>query len=705
MKTKDPKKENLTVLLSLIFFPLMLCYQELVFHIFVTGPIGPDIIYPLLFALCTGSLISMIWNAIPLRILKWLTGFILSLFFILFFQTHVVYHSVFVTYWAPFSTLSVAGQAFDYGGMIHDNALANNTTLMLLALPLAIYLLLMVSCFRIPARKAVLPSYLSCCISAVIFITLLFNDADAYECTLGQNGLDEAMYKVGALNSSIGDGLFAGENGELTIAVPAPPPLSQNTVVKSQGPKTPRQQSSDIPAAETATAGAASVLDIFAADTDTKVAEPEEEFIPLPRIMDINFEELAEAETNKNIKNMHLYFAAQEPTYTNEYTGMIEGYNLIWITVEGMSRYIIDEERTPTLYMMAHEGFDFKNYYTPLWYGSTSGGEWAVLTGTPPGNGGYIAMEHSGTSKTNMYFTPSRRLGALGYECTGFHANYADYYGRNLSHTNMGLKWIAYGTGYKGERGGSLLWPESDLNLWNESTAFLDFSKPFYAYYMTISGHAQYNWGGNAMCSRHKELVAELPYSDKSKAYLACEYEVELMLTQMLADLKEADILDKTVIVLTADHIPYNDMDICDELAGHELEQEFEKYENALIIWSGAMTEPVVVDKYCSSIDILPTVLNLFDIEYDSRLMAGRDILSDSPQLVMFNGSKSFISDTCMYNAKDGTIIPFAPYSAEDISTDYINAVEEEIKNKARLASLIIDNDYYNKLPLETADK
>ena len=134
-------------------------------------------------------------------------------------------------------------------------------------------------------------------------------------------------------------------------------------------------------------------------------------------------------------------------------------------------------------------------------------------------------------------------------------------------------------------------------------------------------------------------------------------------------------------------------------------EQEFEKYENALIIWSGAMTEPVVVDKYCSSIDILPTVLNLFDIEYDSRLMAGRDILSDSPQLVMFNGSKSFISDTCMYNAKDGTIIPFAPYSAEDISTDYINAMEEEIKNKARLASLIIDNDYYNKLPLETADK
>ena len=80
--------------------------------------------------------------------------------------------------------------------------------------------------------------------------------------------------------------------------------------------------------------------------------------------------------------------------------------------------------------------------------------------------------------------------------------------------------------------------------------------------------------------------------------------------------------------------------------------------------------------------------------------MAGRDILSDSPQFVMFNGSRSFISDICMYDASNNSITPFAPFSAEDISADYINSVEDEIKNKARLASLIIDNDYYNRLPL-----
>ncbi len=683
---KVTNAKNAAFLLQYLFFPLALCFQELVFHVRVTGPVTGDIVYPLLFAFFTGSLISMIYSAIPGNFLRYISGVVITLFFTLFFQVHVVYHSVFVTYWAPFSTLSVAGQAFDYGGMIHDNALANNTTLMLLALPFLLYLIFGIIMRKIPSGKAVVPSFIGLLITAVLFFALILNDKEAYECARAQNGLDEGMATTGALCSSIADGLFAAKGGELTITVPASDPA-------------PDPSSARIPVPSPAGVPAASLNTADPAPEDTP---PEETFTPIPQIMDIDLNSLVEAESNNNIKNMHLYFAAQKPSYTNKYTGIFEGYNLIWITVEGMCRYIIDEERTPTLYKLSHEGFDFSHYYTPLWYGSTSGGEWAVLTGMPPGNGGYIAMEHTGTAKTNMYFTPSRRLEALGYDCYGFHANYADYYGRNKSHPNMGLKWIAYGTGYKGElwKNGNLIWPQSDLNLWNESREYLDFSRPFYAYYMTISGHAQYNWGGNSMAARHKDLTIDLPYEDKTKAYLACEYEVELMLAQMLKDLEAAGILDKTVIVLTADHIPYNDMEICDDIAGYELEKEFEQYENSLIIWSGAMKEPVAVDKYCSSIDILPTVLNLFGIEFDSRLMAGRDILSDSPQLVMFNGSKSFISDKCMYNAKDGSITPFAPYTEEDISKEYILSIQEEIKNKARLASLIIDNNYYDKLDL-----
>ena len=312
MKTKGPKKQYIAVTFLLLFFPLILCYQELVFHIFVIGPAGRNIVYPLLFAFFTGSLISMIWNAIPFRALRWISGFLLTLFFILFFQTHVVYHSVFVTFWAPFSTLSVAGQAFDYGGMIHDNALANNTTLILLALPLPVYLILGISCFRAGAGKAVLPSYINCCISAAVFLFLICSDHDAFECTLGRNGLDDGMATVGAISSSIADGLFAGETGTLTLSTSgtpaaaltpasAPAPVSPSPLPAPERIMPGLTVTSDTPAYEIATAGAATALDILTEDPAEDTPETAEAFVPQPRVMDIDLEALAETEANKNI--------------------------------------------------------------------------------------------------------------------------------------------------------------------------------------------------------------------------------------------------------------------------------------------------------------------------------------------------------------------------------------------------------------------
>ena len=67
------------------------------------------------------------------------------------------------------------------------------------------------------------------------------------------------------------------------------------------------------------------------------------------------------------------------------------------------------------------------------------------------------------------------------------------------------------------------------------------------------------------------------------------------------------------------------------------IRDNFDLYRNGLIIWSSSMEAPVKVSKPCSSIDILPTVSNLFGLEYDSRLITGKDILSDSEGLVILN--------------------------------------------------------------------
>ena len=63
------------------------------------------------------------------------------------------------------------------------------------------------------------------------------------------------------------------------------------------------------------------------------------------------------------------------------------------------------------------------------------------------------------------------------------------------------------------------------------------------------------------------------------------------------------------------------------------------------------------MDKPCYSVDIIPTLSNLFGLEYDSRLLAGQDILSDAPGLVIFN-DYSYLTELGRYNADTDTFTP-----------------------------------------------
>ncbi|UKI28386.1 MAG: hypothetical protein L6V78_05535 [Clostridium sp.] len=96
------------------------------------------------------------------------------------------------------------------------------------------------------------------------------------------------------------------------------------------------------------------------------------------------FATLAESETNEEIKNIHLYMNNQEATEKNKYTGMFEGKNLIAITAEAFSPLAVDKDLTPTLYKLVHEGFNFTNMYSPIYYVSTSDGEYVTLTSLLP---------------------------------------------------------------------------------------------------------------------------------------------------------------------------------------------------------------------------------------------------------------------------------------------------------------------------------
>jgi phosphoglycerol transferase MdoB-like AlkP superfamily enzyme len=237
-------------------------------------------------------------------------------------------------------------------------------------------------------------------------------------------------------------------------------------------------------------------------------------------------------------------------------------------------------------------------------------------------------------------------------------------------------------------------WPASDVEVVDKSTGFYATKAPFVTYYMSISGHMEYSFTGNNMCYKNRHLVANEPYSDAIRAYIACQLEFEKSLELLMQRLEEAGTLQNTVFVITADHYPYGlSKEEYSELFGHKIEENFELYENGCIIYKPGMT-PQVVDELCYSIDLLPTLSNLFGVEFDSRLYMGRDIFSDKAPLVVFN-NRSWITDKGRYNTVTGEAIG---NDGSPLDPDYVKRINSEVSNRFAVSARILDKDYWRIL-------
>jgi arylsulfatase A-like enzyme len=404
-------------------------------------------------------------------------------------------------------------------------------------------------------------------------------------------------------------------------------------------------------------------------------------------VMDIDFDELIENEANEELKEMHEYFANLNPTQKNEYTGIYEGYNLILITAEGFSPYAVHEEVTPTLYKMVNKGYNFTNFYTPIWGVSTSDGEYVACTGLIPKSGVWSFTE---SAKIDMPFVMGNQLKSLGYKTMAYHNHTYDYYNRDKSHPNMGYDYKGVGNGLEVKK----VWPASDLEMMEVTIPEFIEEEPFHTYYMTVSGHLRYTFTGNSMAAKNRDLVQELEYSDDAKAYIACQIELDRALEHLLAELEERGIADKTLIAISSDHYPYGlEEDTLNELAGHKVERDFELYKNHFILYVDGM-EPQVIDKPASSLDIIPTISNMLGLEFDSRLLMGRDIFAPGEPLVIFS-NRSFITDKARYNSRTKE---FETTEGINVSDTYQRRIQNIINAKFYYSAKILETDYYSKI-------
>ena len=386
---------------------------------------------------------------------------------------------------------------------------------------------------------------------------------------------------------------------------------------------------------------------------------------------------------------MHEYFSSQEASKKNKYTGMFKDKNLIVLVGESFSSLAIREDLTPNLYKLYKEGFQFDNFYTPIFPVSTADGEYITDTSLIPKEGVWSFLRVAGNYMPYSYANVFEKQ---GYSSNAYHNHTATYYERDKYIETMGYNsYLAVGTGLE-DRMDTSNWPNSDYEMVKTTVDDYINNEKFMAYYMTVSGHMNYTKIGNMMVYRNWDQVKDLPYSNKAKGYLAANIELDKAVGELLSRLEQAGKLEDTVIVISGDHYPYGlTLGEINELSTFERDDKFEKFRMPFLIWSGSMKGPIKVEKIGSSLDVLPTVLNLFGAEFDSRLLMGRDILSDSDPIVIFS-DRSFITDKGRYNSLTEQFTPNEGVTVEEGYVDKINTI---IYKKYQMSRLILENDYY----------
>lgn len=634
------KKKYASFVLYLLFF----LYFEFVSKILMFNKL-PDckFLYVILFSI-TASLIAYflihLWEERTQKILSWIFIIGLSAFYI--FQ--YLYFSLFQV---PFSisTLELASQAMDFYEIGFHLVLTKFIDVLLLLFPFVTYILYHNNLTFEKIKRAQ---------SALLLIAIvLFHMISLLTLQLDKKTLYSAYnlyYKIDSLTSS---------NNVLGILTTQRLSLIRNIFGFEEK--------------------------LILENTKEIENNPFEEY----NVMDIDFDSLIEETEEETTRNAYSYLASKQPTNKNEYTGLYKGKNLIFILAEGFNSIAVSEELTPTLYKLIHEGFYFTNYYSPVFL-STTGGEFQATTSLIP------TQEILGMWRNNEPYLPytiGNAFKKLGYQTQSYHNWSYKYYGRNSTMSTLGFpNYKACGNGL--EEKIDCKWLPSDIDLINASFEDYMDQTPFVTYYITVSGHAPYNFtGGNSIALKNEELVESLEYSDVVKAYVASQLELEEAIKILIERLDAKGILDDTVLVLTGDHYPYTlTLDEINEISSYERDETIEVNHSNLIIWNNK-NENKTVEKVASQLDVLPTILNLFGVEYDSRLLIGNDIFSTEEGFAIFS-NRSWISDQGKFITNKGYIAK----NSNLVDNNYIEAMNNRVSNSFTISKAIMEKDLYGKI-------
>ena len=400
-------------------------------------------------------------------------------------------------------------------------------------------------------------------------------------------------------------------------------------------------------------------------------------------------------EKNNSMKTLHNYFSSQEITDKNDYTGMFKDKNLILIMMESTNTILLNPEYYPNMYKLYTEGWSWDNAYSPRNSCSTGNNEMSGMVSLYTINNSCTANNYRNNKYPQAIFN---LFNNAGYTTTSYHNYTEHYYYRKTIHPNMGsgkyygvqALGIPYSNVYQE-------WP-SDVELVEKVLEITEEQEKFMAWITSVSAHQPYTQS-STLGNKHLDLFKDTKYNTSLKRYMSKLKEFDLAVGALLSGLEEQGKLDDTVIVMFSDHYPYG---LTNSTLNSYFDYEVSAYRNMdltpFIIYNSGMTGQKF-DEYTSFMNIVPTVANLFDLDYDPRLYAGYDILSGTYENRVIFADGSWKDEVAYYNASTGKLY----YNDTNVkyTTEEIKEINDKVNNKISMSNLAIKKNYFNYLENE----
>ena len=396
-----------------------------------------------------------------------------------------------------------------------------------------------------------------------------------------------------------------------------------------------------------------------------------------------------QAVSDKEISEIDEFLAANLPYETNEYTGIFEGKHLIIIEAESLNMAAINEDLTPTLYYLFKEGWNFTNFLAPMLTGSTSDAEVMTNTSLIPINKGEIVSH----KYYDNYYPTTLAKGFLkaGYpNAMSYHIGYYMYYSRDKFFPSLGYDTMFGPTELVIEPG------SSDLEIVKPLTYITIGMDKSFSFWITYSGHQPYtadsiydegNDNTKAEYEKYLQAVKE-HYPDlkeEAQVYIAKNMSLDRALEFLIANYRFAGKIDDLVLVIYGDHYVKGTFD--EENIYASTGSTFR--DTPLIIYNSTI-EAKEISKHCTNIDILPTLFNLFNIEYDKNTVLGNDIFDERYHGFSFTPAWTIRTDDYTYSLTDG-------FSDLKISEEDAKKEVERYQAYQKISNNIFMSDYFNE--------